>query len=64
MKQKIEVAFETTRVIAWRGNNKIVEMSCEPCANQVQMVSAEQATLISGISLRQLVKQYRNGRTA
>jgi hypothetical protein len=48
-------------VIAWRGNNKIVEMSCELCANQVQMVSAEQATLISGISLRQLVKQYRNG---
>lgn len=58
MKRKIEVAFETTRVIAWRGSsNKIVEIWCDFCAEQVQMVSAEQAALISGISLRQLVKQ-------
>jgi hypothetical protein len=57
MKRKIEIAFETTQIIVRRGSNKIVEAWCQACGEQVQMVGSEQAVLISGISLRQLVKQ-------
>lgn len=62
MKRRIQIAHETLQVIVLRRRGKSVEGWCTACAAPVTMVSTEQAALILGKTLRQLVSEMDAGK--
>lgn len=60
MRRRIEIAQETNSIVV-RRSGKTSDRWCDSCGRYVRMVTAEQAALVSGRSLRDLIRVIDNG---
>lgn len=57
MRRRLEISRETERLVVVRRQGRPVTAQCEICGGEVRLVGLEEAALISGKSLRQLVRE-------
>jgi hypothetical protein len=55
-KRRTEITVETHRVLVIRHHRRIVRAWCEGCARPVQMVTAEEAAAVAGVTSRTIYR--------
>lgn len=61
-KRRLEIEVETQRLTVRRNTGVVRVLTCPFCATEVEMLTAETAALLCGLTLRLLVGQIENGR--
>lgn len=61
MKRRVEIEVETARLTLRRTTSSVRVLPCTSCATEVEMLAAETAALLCGLSLRALVGQIEAG---
>ena len=62
IKRKIEITTETEDLLIVRGRLQNINVRCDHCGAQADMVSVEQAAALTGNSLAEICRQVEEGK--
>ena len=61
-KKRIEITIETERLLVITRRKSATQARCLPCASQVKMVTADEASTLAGVSSRTIYRWIEEGK--
>jgi hypothetical protein len=61
-KRRTDIMVETDQVLVIRQQRSLTQTWCQGCAEQVKMVTVEQAAAVAGVSLRAIFRRVEAGK--